>query len=192
MSEHNSPSDLRDLPEDRLPWERQASESGGAWAAFTRYRDMLPGERSLITAYRQETGRNQASQPSGQWTGWYQSNQWKHRAEAYDAHKDRIAREASEREHITALTNFRDRQRRLSAAATEAAITLLQLANKRLKEPDLEKDIKVGALPSFVRAAALAASAATAAEAEALGIDELVKQLDELDQQSGDGGEEEG
>lgn len=140
-------------------------------------------QRSLYEAYRQETGRKEARQPSGQWNQMYARNEWKARAEAYDAHLDRLDREKRESEHVTNLTSFRDRQRRLAAAATEAAIGLMTKVNQKLTEAK-DEPISLGQLPAFLRAAASVSLAATNAEAEALAIDDLLKKLDEREREA--------
>lgn len=189
MSAQPSPSDNSETetvpdeqPEpERLPWERMPDETPLAWSAFTRYRDMP--KRSLLDAYRLETGRIQARILTGQWSGWYRRFEWKARATAYDEYRDRIQREAREKTHREEIEGFRSRQRRLASTATETSVVLLQKVNERLKTLKVS-DIKPGMLPAFIRAAASVSQIASGAEADALGIDDLLNQLDEHEQGS--------
>jgi hypothetical protein len=88
---------------DILPWERQPGESARAFSAFTAYRDAGPG-RSLAKAYdlhRQRTSPGSATRRSaqapGHWHGWSRQFDWRSRAEAWDAHLDREARDGQVR-----------------------------------------------------------------------------------------------
>jgi hypothetical protein len=83
------------MPETPVPYERQPGESAKAYAAFTAFRDLGPG-RSVLKAYRQETGKEPARQPSGTWIGWAARWHWHDRAEAWDAELDRQNRAAQE------------------------------------------------------------------------------------------------
>lgn len=195
MSAPNSPSGKSDpndmavmapLPDDREWWERLDREPPVAWAAFTTYRD-LGTRRTLLAAYRQETGIKEAKQASGSWNQWAAKWRWSERVKAYDAYLDRIAREQRESAHKAELTSFRDRSRRLAAASGEASISLLTILNARLKT--LEKaakekpeEIKFSMLPSMLRAAAFVGKVAGDAEANALAIDELLERLEDPDE----------
>ncbi len=143
-----------------------------------RYRDEGPS-RSLASAYRQETGKEQAGGPSGQWTGWYVQYRWKERAEAYDAHLEQQARAAREAEHLRDLDAYRDRQKWLAIANLESAIRMLNMGNKRLA--DLEQSdylLRPETLPMWFRAMVTIAEAATNAEAQALAVGELLGLLE--------------
>lgn len=164
-----------DLPAG--PWERQSGETARAYAAFLRFRDLGPG-RSLAAAYRAATGRQQAGEPSGQWRGWHAAHAWRARAEAWDAHLARQAQAEQEAEHARVLAEYLARQRILAARQHDAALELLNAAGERLAAMD-PQEIPVAAIPAFLRAAAAVAEAASNAEAQALGVAELLTLLDE-------------
>lgn len=71
-------------------WEMLPGESPKAFAAFCRYRDLPAGERSVLAAYRLATGRLQARNPPGTWTGWSARHRWKERARGWDRHVDAL------------------------------------------------------------------------------------------------------
>lgn len=76
--------------EDREPWERQKGESRASFAAFVHYRDMGPLKRSKVECARQ-VGR------SLRLIGvWMSQHQWVRRADLWDLHLDRVARQAEE------------------------------------------------------------------------------------------------
>ena len=192
MSAQNSPSDddavaaeILDPPDTEAdpepvshPWERLPKETTFAFHAFTRFRDLPAARRTLLAAYRQETGKKEARQPSGLWTDWCSRNHWKDRAAEYDAYLDKLAREKAEKAHLEELDGYRARQRQLAAAATGLSILMLKKVKERVETLEPE-DIKVHLSPTFLRAATGAAQMATNAEAEALGIEDLLKQLDD-------------
>ncbi len=159
------------------PWERLPKEGTIAWNCFTRYRDLL-GRRTLLLAFQQETGKKEARAPNGAWTSWYTRFNWKARAAAYDAHLDKIDREKNEKAHFAELEAYRNRQRQLASAGTQLSILLLQKVTDRVKklEPD---EIPIALIPQYLRSATGAAQMAMNAEAEAIGLDDLIKQLDE-------------
>ena len=74
---------------ERLPWEKQKSESSPAWGAFVLYRDLGP-QRST-TKVMLELGKSKALIQ-----GWCKKHAWVERADAYDRHVDSVHRQASE------------------------------------------------------------------------------------------------
>lgn len=167
-------------------WDRQENESGKAYAAFCVYRDMGKG-RSVHIAYWTTKGRlrddparfeNGKIKPAiKRWQIWMDAYTWLVRASQYDLYLELMTRREREAKHLGDLFQFRERQRSLAAATTEAAVELLKKANKRLR--DLEpSDIPPGALPAFFRAAAAVAEASAGSEAQALAVDELMRLLD--------------
>jgi hypothetical protein len=78
-----------------LPYERQPGESAKAYAAFVIFRNLGP-ERSVLKAYRQKTGKEQAKQAAGLWNSWATDHHWHKRADAWDAHLDEENRKAQE------------------------------------------------------------------------------------------------
>ena len=69
--------------QDSTPTPRLSGESEQAYAAFLRYRD-LGRDRSVVHAYRQFTGKEEATQASGTWNAWAKDHAWEERARAYD------------------------------------------------------------------------------------------------------------
>jgi hypothetical protein len=92
-SRPTSPAPLRDPP-----WERQPGEPDRAFAAFCLYRDAGAADRSLDGVGRQvhgtRAGRKRGA--TGRVQHWSARWSWVARARAYDAHQDRLAREARE------------------------------------------------------------------------------------------------
>lgn len=171
-------------------WDRMDGESGKAYAAFCVYRDLGKG-RSVDVAYWVASGYQVGSTPklangiarrarTGQWQAWSVAFSWPARATAYDTYLELVSRREREAKHLGDIDQYRDRQRRIAAASTEAALRLLEKANLRLKgiEPDA---ISPGQLPSFFRAAAAVMEASTNSEAQALALDELMRILADVD-----------
>ena len=157
-------------------WLRREGESAKAYAAFGLYRDMDPRERSIDAAYCAHSGAERGAKGApGYFNRWAQEHEWAARAAAYDAHREaaRLAERGTEE-----IEAFRDRQRKIAAAATEAAVQLLTKGLARLKNLPPE-EIPPTALPSFFRAAAAVMEAGTNAEAAATGVTALLKQLEE-------------
>jgi hypothetical protein len=163
------------MSETTESWEKRAGESSRAYAAFCVYRDLGPG-RTLTAAYRQASGREKAV-PPGQWTGWYQDQEWRRRADEYDAKIEADTRRERERAHLAAIRDYRARQRALAQATLKASMALLEKASKRLKQiaPD---EIETRHLGNLYRAAAATANAASEAEGIALALDDLLDSLD--------------
>lgn len=160
------------------PWERREDESAKAYHAFGIYRDLDPSERSRDAAYALYAGHDNGTKAApGYFTRWVQEYEWTARAEAFDAHRERERLAERGTEEIEA---FRERQQRLAAAATEAARVLLIKATRRLSKIG-EDEITPGMLPSYFRAAAAIAEASTNAEATAIGVEALLRELTESD-----------
>lgn len=165
----------------KQPWDRRETESAQAYHAFTVYRD-LRADRSIDAAYRHVTGVQKGhNRATGRFKAWAADHEWMKRAEAYDAHLEMMARvemeSAATDRHRDSLAEFQDRQRRLSAAAADAAIALLAKASERLRDLDV-KEISAGALPSYFRAAASIAESASNSEAQSLAVDELLRAME--------------
>lgn len=185
--------DARFRREDGLyQWERREDESGRAYTAFCVYRDMeKPRSRNIAywiwRGYDQDTAprskKGTVRQSLGRWGQWQDHFRWVERAQSYDLYLELMARREREAKHLSDLVQFRERQRKIAAATTEAAVELLKKANKRLSglEPDA---IPPGALPAFFRAAAAVAEASAGSEAQALAVDELMRLLDAGDADS--------
>lgn len=160
---------------DEQLWDRMPDEGSAAYAAFCAYRDLGVG-RSLERAYRATKGQDKGH-VSGRWTLWAKAYNWRDRAEAYDVHMERQARREKEAAHLKALEEHRDRQRKLGIANIDAATNVLIKINERLKtlEPD---EISVKHLPAFMRAAADMAEKGGNAEADSLGVDQVILSIE--------------
>lgn len=113
---------VRPLAEDRDPWEKQPRESRKAYAAFSIYRDMGPLERSLAKVARQVgRSRGMMERLSVRW-------QWVFRVEQYDAHEDRLRREALRKEQEEMLR----RHAGLAALAIQKVILRLRGGKDRI------------------------------------------------------------
>lgn len=159
------------MSEASPPWERRPGESARSHSAFLRFRDQGP-HRSLAAAYRQETGKEQAKQASGEWNGWYTAHEWRARAESWDEHLAARAREVAEAEHVARITAHRERAAKIGATTADVANVFLWKAAERLRALSAD-DIPVRSLPAFLRAAAAIAQVSLSIEAEALGVREL-------------------
>ena len=162
----------------REAWEQREDESPQAFAAFVRYRDMRVG-RSINSAYLAATGQQKSNKrASGRFTEWSQRYDWKKRAEAYDAHLERLMRSKFEGEAADAykrdISAYFERQKRLSAAAGDAAVELLSKAREGLGALDAGT-LRPMEIASFFKAAAAIAAAASDSEAVALGVNDLLK-----------------
>ena len=165
------------LETEQVPlWEKLPQEGPKAFEAFCVYRDMKP--RSVLKAYRQKTSNKTAARVSGSWNEWTAEFRWSDRVEAYDAYIERIARQKREEVYINDLEDFRKRQRQVAQASLGISANMLQQAHKRLEELKANKEnIPLNQLPALVRAAAHLAEFATNAEAQALGVEEILKSL---------------
>lgn len=171
-------------------WDRQTGEGAKAYASFCVYRDM-GRNRSIDAAYRTEKGQPEGSKRKAprRWLTWSGENGWIGRAQQYDLYLELLARQERETKHLKDLEQYRERQRQVAAATTEAALKLLKKANERL-ESISQRDIPPGALPAFFRAAAAVAEAGAGSEAQALAMDELLRllSLDNDDDSGNQGG----
>lgn len=168
------------LSDRRELWDQRSDESAQAYCGFVAYRD-LRSNRSIDHAYRAVRGQqNSNKRASGQFTEWAQKYEWKRRAEAYDAYLERMIRDKLEAETLGAyekdLAAYFDRQKKLSAAAGNAAIGLLTKASEGLRSLNADT-MKPLELAAIFRAAAAVASAASDAEAVALGVNDLLKDM---------------
>jgi len=169
-----------------LPWVQRPGECFRAYAHFAAYRDLGPG-RSLLRAWRQQTGNERATCVPGRWTQWSQVHGWAARAAAYDAHLELQVRKQNEAAHIAELAAFRERARKAATHCAEIANAALLRAGERLRtlEPH---EIEPGMVPAYLRVAAAVLDSSLNAEAEAIGVRRLETLLDNAsdeDQASG-------
>jgi hypothetical protein len=117
MNEATSP------PERTVPWERQASESAKAFAAFSAYRDLPPSQRSFDEAgrrvYRSQRGRKRGA--TGRIREWAREHKWASRAAAWDAHLDRLASLA----RIETVREMQNQHRAILNAVSKKVATAL-------------------------------------------------------------------
>jgi len=82
--------------EKRELWDRLENEPARAHRALESFLSLPSGDRTLVAAYRYYVDNPNASKPSDTWVAWAHRYAWKERAGAYDAHIDRIRRNAME------------------------------------------------------------------------------------------------
>ncbi len=131
------------------PWDRRDAESSRAFKCFAIFRD-AGADRSVIRAYRQETGKKQARNVPGSWNAWVLKFEWQERAVAYDNHLAEIELEERRRaikrdETKWALRRMKFREREF--AASEKLITAAEaiLAQQYLAEQqDVTRMMKLG------------------------------------------------
>lgn len=172
--------------DEREPWLRQPGEPSRWYARFERFRLMGPG-RSLLAIYNEERekARKSATIPAS-WRDAADKWQWRARAEAWDAAEQERRRAAEEQAYREALDAHRDNALKLSRVALNNAVRLLQKTDQRLAAMNAD-EIPVKALPAYLRAAAAVAEAALNGEAQALSVDQLLRQLAHGDRGGGGG-----
>ena len=70
------------MPNTRQPWDRLKGESDAAYEAFAAYLET----GSILTAYRQRPGKDQATHAPGSFTAWSTKHHWVSRRAAYVDH----------------------------------------------------------------------------------------------------------
>lgn len=154
-------------------WDKLEEESARAYAAFCVYRDLGSG-RSVDTAFQQQT--NSKKRAHRHWWDWYESFDWKRRAEQYDAHREREARKSAEDAHRRQIREFQARQHERAEKLHRASLALIDRTLGRIEHLDVD-NLEPGQLVAVLRAAAAASETAGNAEAAALGVEELLKAL---------------
>ena len=164
-----------------FPISRLESESPKAWAAFKHYCELGDG-RSLsgLTAFFKstETPQKPPTQSKDTLKGWSTKFDWAQRASEYDAIKEsrRLQRlqaeeEARWREEVE---NYRERNRRVGAASFELAIAQLHKCTEAIRDSELTTDQAIRAMSGIARLIEIAQSS----EGTALGVNQLMKELD--------------
>ena len=176
-------------------WDMLANETAPAFAAFCVYRDLGP-YRSLsiaFTAATKEQGKGNGSDgekklPSGRWTLWSAGNDWLNRSRQYDAYLELRARREAEAQHMTDLEQFRSRSLRVARTLQEGGLRMLRVSNVGIEQIEKVQAANPAAAPmrpstlaAMYRSAAAVFQAASAAEAQALAVDELLGLLKNLD-----------
>lgn len=153
------------------PWDRQELESAKAYAAFCAYRDQGVEFRSLRNlAVTLGKPFNLMKRWSGEWN-------WVARCRAYDTYLELRSRKDREKQHSKDLAEFAKRRKAAAQALQGASINLLLKVSKRIEQMS-EKDITPDNVARLLRATAVALEKGTEAEAESLGVHELIDVLD--------------
>jgi hypothetical protein len=133
-----------------LDYERQpGSESARAFAAFTAYRDLPAGDRSVTKAAK-TIGKSAKTL-----YGWSAQHHWADRAEAWDSDQDKVARQA----HLDAIRAANERH--------------VRMAQARLAEVEAAIPLSASALRKSPNALAAWVQAAIRIERDALGMEEI-------------------
>jgi hypothetical protein len=85
------------VDDEKELWDRLEPETDRAFEAFRTFLSLPSSDRTLVAAYRRFVGNPNASKLSDAWNEWARRYAWKERARAYDAHIDRIRRNAMEK-----------------------------------------------------------------------------------------------
>lgn len=118
---------------DRDLWERQPSESDMAWEAFSVYRDLDPGERTIKHTYELVSGHTleRASTPNGDrvspsmnFSRYCNEFHWRERVFAYDRYMDDKYRKELEAGRVRARVETADLGRTMRRKAAEALAEL--------------------------------------------------------------------
>lgn len=169
--------------QSRPVWERMEAESARAYAAFAIYRDAGVFERSIKLVQEQiglKTPRH-LQKLSVRFS-------WVERATAYDSYLDAKNRVENEADHSEQLEAFRAEQLKSSRRSFEIAGLMYDVAEEELKRVRTRQIAKKRGdegvempkgLASLVRAAAFVATAGSQAKANALGVEKLLKLLDD-------------
>lgn len=158
-------------------WEQLPHESSSAYHAFSIYRSLPPGERSIDEAYRRHAGKacDWQGRAPGHVNAWASDNDWVERAMAYDAHLDEAVRAADLEEHIDQLRLYRERALTWAGRADAIALDLLERIEAAVG------DLSVGNANDAARVARAARElmdSASGARAQALTVEELLDALD--------------
>lgn len=161
--------------EETPVYEKQAQEGNKAYLAFCCYRDM--GRcRSLLKAYRLHTGIKQAAHVSGVWGLWAEKYNWTTRVIAYDAHLEFMSRKETEAAYREELEKHRERVKQLAQAAMKLTIKMLEKCITRMNSLEAQ-DLTPSQLFMMLRTASAVGETAINAEAQVLGVEEILKEL---------------
>ena len=121
-------------------WTRRPGETATAYACFCTYRDLGPA-RSLDAACHQSLGpqkghkRATRKRAPGYWRRWYRNNDWRSRAEAFDAFLDEAKRQAE-------VEKWKQRGEQLAEKQWAVAMALLEKAQQMLAFPLVAQTIE--------------------------------------------------
>lgn len=100
-------SELPEFADDREIWERQPNETDRSWEMFKIYRDMGPSRTQAHLSKVKKMNKNSVASFSARWG-------WRERAAAYDAHIDRIEKEAEIKARREAAKEMTERHLKIS------------------------------------------------------------------------------
>ena len=119
------------------PWERQPDETQKQYEAFCVYRDM--GTNRTLEKVGQHLGKSTALMER-----WSSKNQWVNRVTAWDDERERIEREAAQKQQLEDIKKMRKRH---AAIATQmlikASTALQQLPPDEVKAADISRMVDV-------------------------------------------------
>lgn len=116
-------------PEPEHSWERQPEEGSKAFDAFVIYRNAGPHRSQLKVSAEQGVNRNLVNR-------WSVEHDWVTRAEDYDDHLDKLAREAAEAEVVEMRKRHAQLGMSLMGAAALELNKLIEEARELLLGPD--------------------------------------------------------
>ena len=116
------------------PWDRWDYESSIAYSCFEVYLT-LGGDRSVVAAYRQKTGKEEAKQASGMWNRWATGHEWSQRAAAYDSHLQEMELDARKAALKADEKKWAERRRVLREREFAASEQLIATAEAILAQP---------------------------------------------------------
>jgi hypothetical protein len=147
-----------------LDYERRPGESARAFAAFTAYRDLPAGDRSVTKAAK-TIGKS-----AKMLYGWSAQHHWADRAEAWDADQDKVGRQA----RLDAIKEANERH--------------VRTAQAMLREVEAAIPLSAAALCKSPNAVAVWAQAAIKIERDALGMEEPGRPTTSADEPESHGG----
>ena len=105
-----------------LIWERQPKETGQAWEAWLKYREMEPADRRYADIAK-SLGKSRALI-----CRWGSSWKWEERAAAWDNHLDQVVRRRVEKERVEMVRRHLEHAR----IAMKIAVAHFKLIQKRI------------------------------------------------------------
>ncbi len=127
------------------PWAMLLSESAKSYKAFCVFRDLPPGSRTLVAAYREVTGRSVA-RPPGRWSEWSRRNDWVRRANAWDDFQDARARTVALEARANDLHAMRDAGGALLEGGLRRLQWLLEHSPEKVSATAAVRAVEVGHL----------------------------------------------
>ncbi len=115
---------------DAARWDQMEGETSRAFSAFKMYRDLDHHPRTLLAAYREFTGKKQATKAASHFFEWKQKFDWDARVLAFDRHREAIKM----REDEKALADERRKWQKRKLQTREETWTLADALLKKGKE----------------------------------------------------------